>query len=108
MDYKLLAAIAVSELISLVMIWRLLRSDEHMALKVFRGLVVLIPVLGPVFYLFTAAPPERLPPHLMDKPNSTDYVDIGGRPNFSNRWHGMKADLEAKIALLKKEDNSRE
>jgi hypothetical protein len=69
-------AIAVSELFAVVLIWRLLKSDEHPFFKVALSLLALIPFLGPLLVLWLGNFPSSLPPALRDQYRySTDVLD---------------------------------
>ena len=69
-------AIAVSELVALVLIWRLLKSDEHPFFKFALSLLALIPFLGPILALWLGNFPSAQPPALRDQYRySTDVLD---------------------------------
>ena len=81
---------------------------DLLGFKVVRSVLVFIPVLGPVFYLFTGNPPANMAPHLRDKPSDTDYVDLGWRANFTEKWQREKPVLESKIKELQQALDSQE
>lgn len=69
-------AIAISELVAVVLIWRLLKSDDHPFFKVALSLLALIPILGPVLVLWLSNFPSSQPTALRDQYRySTDVLD---------------------------------
>ncbi|WP_049723066.1 hypothetical protein [Gilvimarinus polysaccharolyticus] len=94
-------ATLASELLSFWLIYQLWKTSDYLFFKATRTALTLIPILGPLFYLFTAKPPNNMPAHLRDKPNSTDYVDLGHRPNYTEKWQQQRPELAKKIRQLK-------
>jgi len=69
-------AIAISELVALLLIWRLWKSDEHPFFKIALSLLALLPFFGPLLVLWLSNFPSPLPPALRDQyRNSTDVLD---------------------------------
>lgn len=102
MDNQLFIPICISELISLILIFKLWQKDDYLILKLLTTLVTLAPFVGPLFYLFGTNHPPKQPLDMQDKPHSTDYVDRGWRANYSGWWQNEKPRLQKKIDDLKK------
>lgn len=79
--------IAVSEIISLVLLFRLWRGAEPFALKVLGSLVVVIPFLGPIMYWFGAGKLEPQAPHLQN---------TGPRGEYTHRLISSKVSMKQK------------
>ena len=69
--------VAISELAALVLIVRVWRSNEGLALKVLISAIALIPVLGPLLALWIGAFPNAAPEALQDR---------GSRGNYYRDW----------------------
>jgi len=69
--------VAISELVALVLIVRIWRSNEFRVLKVLLSCVVLIPVLGPFLVLWIVAFPNRAPEAVQNR---------GSRGNYYRDW----------------------
>ena len=105
MNGKLLLAVIVSEGISLFLIWRTWKTEDPKVLKILQSLGLLVPIFGPLFYVFATKAPKNMPAHLRDKPRDTDYVDRGWRANYDDKWRAEKPALKRKIRDLEKELN---
>ena len=79
MSRELVIAIAVSELVSLWIIWCVWRAPGNIAHKIGVTVVALIPFFGPPFALFLSVDPG--PAH----PAFRDYVRT--RTDVLDRWH---------------------
>ncbi|MFT5481870.1 MAG: hypothetical protein ACI9GW_000515 [Halieaceae bacterium] len=79
MQYGILPYILLSEIISLVLIWKVSKWKLHPALKL---IITLIPFIGPVLYVSAA----YNPPH----PNSPVLRGSGARGSYSHRWSSLK------------------
>lgn len=105
MNDKLLLAVIVSESISLFLIWRTWQTADPPILKTLQSLALLVPILGPVAYVFATKAPNNMPAHLRDKPGDTSYVDRGWRANYDEKWREEKPLLEKKIRELEEKLN---
>ncbi len=92
--------VGFSEFVSLYLAYKVVTGNDYPVFKVIRFFLVFIPLLGPIFYLFTGVPPHRMHPNLRDKPNDTNYVDMGRQPNYLHKWEEEKPLLQAKIRRL--------
>jgi len=63
----LATAIVVSELVALLLIWRVWRSPDPILLRIAVSLIALIPFIGPFFALWIGHFPNPLPHVLRDK-----------------------------------------
>ena len=69
-------AIVVSELLTVYLVYRLWKSNDHPFFKVVLSLIALIPFFGPIIVLWLANFPNSLPPALRDQRRyTTDVVD---------------------------------
>lgn len=86
-------AVIASELIALVLIWRLWRSDDHLFFKISLSLFALLPILGPLLTWWIANFPDVAPRILQDRKRfSSDVFD---------RWRYVLAEKDpAKRAHL--------
>lgn len=91
---------AVTEVVSVFLVFRIWKSFDSRFFKILRTLFTLIPIVGPVFYAFTGTPPNRLRSNLMDKPSDISHMDHGYTPNYSRKWEREKPELERKIRDL--------
>ena len=67
---------AVSEAVALLLVVRLWRSGDFLALKLALSVLALIPVAGPLLVLWLSNFPDPLPPALQDRsPKTTDVLD---------------------------------
>jgi hypothetical protein len=70
MNSSLLIAIIVSEFISLILLVKIIKSEELMPLKILGGLVVFIPIIGPIMYFFVFGMPTTKPLHQQHRRSS--------------------------------------
>jgi hypothetical protein len=70
MNSSLLIAIIVSEFISLILLVKIIKSEELMPLKILGGLVVFIPIIGPIMYFFVFGMPTAKPLHQQHRRSS--------------------------------------
>lgn len=92
--------VGFSEIVSVYLAYKVVTGNDYPVFKVIRFFLVFIPLLGPIFYLFTGVPPNHMHPNLRDKPNETNYVDRGYRANYLHKWEQEKPELQAKIRKL--------
>lgn len=83
-------AVAASELVALVLVWRLLKSDEHPVFKIAFSLLAVVPLLGPVLVLWLAHFPGVNPPALQNRHRYSAAV--------FDRWRSV---LEEKNPVVK-------
>lgn len=84
-DSKALLAIVISEAVSCLLAYRMLRRPGGVLEKIGLTVVLLIPMLGPIFYWFLA---EDVPPQ-------HPFLQNHSRGVFTHRVISMKADEEA-------------
>ena len=76
--------IGISELIALLLIYKLWKSDDLLFFKVCYSIMALVPFLGPFFVLWAANFPPRQHPAFQDRERySTDVFD---------RWRNVLAE----------------
>lgn len=76
--------ILISELVALVLIWRLWRSGDHLFFKISLSLLATLPVLGPLLTLWIANFPDVAPRILQDRKRYSADV--------SERWRYVLAE----------------
>lgn len=84
METSLLSIIIISEIISVILIFRMIRSVESAAFKTVVSLLTLLPIIGPVFYGIC----------MLDHPLTKGLENRGNRGHFTHDWIGAKADLD--------------
>ena len=102
-SYWTVLLICLTEMLSLIFIWKLWRSGEWLFFKVILTIIALIPICGPLFGYWCANFPPRLPPALQDRRRySADVYD---------RWRSVleqknpqKRSRMAKAILNKKDE----
>lgn len=97
MSSVLLSTIVLIELISLAMAYKLWRGAESRWIKVGGTVVLLVPILGPLLYLFVFDQPGPQPAHLRND---------GPRGEYTHAWIGLRGPLRKWIR--EKEKNSSE
>jgi hypothetical protein len=90
----LLYFVIVSELVSTYLLYRIWRAQDHLVFKVLLSIVVLIPFVGPVFYLIGSD----------NTPRSRDNLNAGGRlfgrGRYTEWWDSEKPQMAKKIKAL--------
>ena len=87
MRHEVFWIVLVSELVSLVLIFRLLRSGHSSTYKVIHAAILLVPVAGPLVYWFvTDATPPQNPSLRNDLPRGT----------YTHYWISLNAVLGRK------------
>jgi hypothetical protein len=81
-----MAVIAVSEAVSCFLGYRLLKCDKSILEKTALVVVLLVPIFGPIFYLFLV---EEVPPQ------NPFLRNHGPRGSYTDRMISMRADKEA-------------
>ncbi len=81
MNEYLLAVIIVSELIALYLLLRLWKSNEHVLLKFMGSLMLLLPCIGPLFFVFVFGMPD---------PQSVENQNRGPRGDYTHSWISMR------------------
>jgi len=76
----ILWVLLISELVAFMLIVRIWRSGETMALKILLSLVALIPVLGPLLALWIVAFPNEAPEAIQNR---------GPRGNYYRDWSSV-------------------
>lgn len=74
MNKELLIVIIVSEVISLLLLFRVWKRQEYLFLKVLATVIVVIPIVGPIFYLFVSNTTESQPIHLQNNMPRGSYT----------------------------------
>jgi hypothetical protein len=90
-----MCVIGISEILALLLIWRLWRTNDHIILKLAISVVALIPVLGLLLAYWASDFPEPHHPALRDSNRySSDVYD---------RWHELlrMTDLKKRQARWK-------
>jgi hypothetical protein len=77
--------VVVSELVALVVIYRLWRSDDALLFKIVLSVLALIPVFGPVLVLWIGNWPDRQHPALQDREKNRADVHERWREVFAAR-----------------------
>ena len=93
--------VGVSELIAMLLIFKLWKSKEFFFFKICFSVIALVPFLGPIFVLWgTNFPPPQHPAFQDRKRYSTDVLDrwrhVFSEKNQSTRFRMWKALLEKK------------
>lgn len=94
--------IMFSELISIWFLYKIWRAHDHMFFKVLLSIVVLVPFVGPIFYLIGS----DNKPRLRDNLNADGHVHSRGR--YTEWWGSEKIRMAKKIKALEEkavEDN---
>ncbi len=91
MDNKLIILLILSEVVSLVLLFKLLFKDIKLWLKVVGGLILLIPFVGPLMYLFAFDD---------TKPQSTFLQNNRSRGDYTHNWISIKSILKKKIKIV--------
>lgn len=94
--------IIFSELISICFLYKIWRAHDHIFFKVLLSIVVLMPFVGPVFYLIGSDNKARS----RDNLNADDH--LSGRGRYTEWWGSEKIRMEEKIKALEEkteEDN---
>lgn len=86
MEAKVLSIIAISEAVSCFLGYRMLKRKESALEKMGLFVVLLIPVFGPIFYLFLV---ENVPP------NNPLLMNKRPRGSYTHHMIGIQADVEA-------------
>ena len=94
-------AICISELISILLIFKLWKSDDFLFFKIFFSVIALVPFLGPFFVLWGSNFPKPQHPAFQDRQRySTDLFDrwrhIISENNPQTRFRMWQAMLEKK------------
>ncbi|HCS64299.1 MAG TPA: hypothetical protein DIW64_09585 [Cellvibrio sp.] len=94
--------IMFSTFISIYFLYKIWRSHDHAFFKVLLSIVVLVPFVGPIFYLISSD----------NKPRSRDNLnadgDLFGRGRYTEWWGSEKIRMAKKIKVLEEkaeEDN---
>lgn len=97
MDPILIITIALSELIALMLIMRTWMRDDYVFLKLLLSMVLLVPVVGPLFYLFAN---DRTPPQSENLKNDlprgwcTDrWISVRSIYKYSNEKQKSRNDV---------------
>jgi len=73
-DAPWIIALAFSEAMSVWLLWRLWRSDDHLFFKISLSVLALLPVLGPLLVLWIGNFPDTKPRVLRDRlPRQADF-----------------------------------
>ena len=94
-------AICTSELIAILLIFKLWKSKEHLFFKILFSVIALVPFLGPFFVLWGSNFPQPQHPALQDRKRySTDVFDrwrhVFSEKNPHTRFRMWQAMLEKK------------
>lgn len=84
MEIKLLLIIIISEVISAILIFKIIRSAESPAFKIAISLMTILPIIGPIFYGICT----------IDYPLTKGLENRGNRGHYTHDWIGAKADLD--------------
>jgi len=82
MSKELLIVIIVSEIISIFLLFRTWRSQEYLVFKIFATVIVVIPIVGPILYLFVANTPN---------PQAKDLQNNLPRGYYTQSWISQQA-----------------
>lgn len=77
MNVEIYVLIAASEFVSLVLLVRLWRKKDYLFFKLANSFILLIPVMGPLLYLFWMEAPEAQKGYLQNR---------GPRGEYTDRW----------------------
>lgn len=98
MDRILVIAVG-SGIVSLFLLTKVWRSSEHLAFKIAISFVTVIPIVGPVFYLFVA---NNTPPQDRCLQNK------GPRGEYAHRWLSVKPLYQNIIDEKKADDGAQQ
>lgn len=91
MNLGLLIAFFILEVLSLILIIKLWRGNEHITFKIIGTVIGLIPLLGFFLLLFIFSPPPQ-PRHLQNR---------GPRGSYSDRFNTIKRILKTSDSVEK-------
>lgn len=94
------AGIAISEIISVLLIFGLWRSKEYLILKIIITMLTAIPFVGPVLYMFIT---DKTPVEKKEIQNRGQY----GWGGYARWWRSEKPFLKMKIQKLKESDEKK-
>ncbi len=84
METNLLSIIVISELISVILIFRIIRSAESTVFKTVVSLVTLLPIIGPVFYGVC----------MLDHQLTKGLENLGNRGHYTHDWIAARDNLK--------------
>lgn len=94
----LLYFIIISELISIYFLYRIWKAQDYLFFKILLSVLVLIPFVGPIFYLIGSDSSPRV------RDNLNASGSLFGRGRYTEWWDSEKARMEKKIKELKEKD----
>lgn len=98
MKSELLYLIVATECISVFLFIRILKSNDYLFIKVLLGLLVFIPIVGPIFYFFSAGMPKPLPIEMQNRSNIFTNVPMKG--HYTDIWQDRIKRMQDKINEL--------
>lgn len=97
--------IVISEILSLLILFRIWRGNGSTTLKTILSIVAVIPVVGPIFY-FVAEPHPIQRRSFQDKPSRISH--LGGYGRYSEWWDEQRPRMQKRIKELEAENQEQE
>lgn len=94
--------IILSEIISFLFFLKLLSSRESIHMKIVFSMLLVVPVFGPIMYLFLNDPPPPQPRWMQNKGDA--YSNTPMRGEYTDRWLIKKDVIQQQIKRLDEED----
>ena len=97
MKLVLVICFIILQAVSLLLAVRLLRSSNHWLEKIGGCVLVFVPLIGPLLYLFVIEPPPPKPPWLQAR---------GARGDYTDRWIASREALEETLNQVRRSTTS--